>query len=343
MLTPMDRFLMLYENMRETELWGLHDVVPSLEENPNLTSEMFELLYSDPVLKPHTDKETLLQNSKLTDEWFFKILKDDLLNSYWLALNPHLTSLQIDTLLNINYQNRNRIVGIRRNSGNTWESELSDEQMVAHVRISLAQYAHLNDAQFKELYDYVEDYGDIMHRSLAQNPNLTAQQIVDLAGVEDKTDVKLAQYSKLTDEVFAWFLRKFPIELSKNEQLTPVQIEAIYSEGEAHSLNNKLRGNLARRSHLTDEMFHKLWEDGWVSSFPINPNLTSSQAEQVIQNDPHQVASIAMNAQLSDDFFLKLFHYYDDNENLTTVRNLAGNRNLYLTKEFQIGIFNWRW
>ena len=334
MLTPMDKFLMLKKKMIEMS-YPLSELVSHLEENPNLTSEMFELLYSDPVLKPHTDKETLLQNSKLTDEWFFKILKDDLLNSYWLALNPHLTSLQIDTLLNINYQNPDTLpIHID-------DSELSDEQMVAHVRISLAQYAHLNDAQFKELYDDVEDYGDIMHRSLAQNPNLTAQQIVDLAGVEDKTDVKLAQYSKLTDEVFAWFLRKFLIELSKNEQLTPVQIEAIYSAPIVGG--ERLKGNLARNSHLTDEMFHKLWEDGWVSGFPINHNLTSSQAEQVIQSEPHEVASISKNAQLSDEFFLKLFHYYDDNENLTTVVNLAGNPNLYLTTHSQIGIFNWMW
>ena len=123
-----------------------------------------------------------------------------------------------------------------------------------------------------------------------------------------------------------------------------MQIEAIYSAPIVGG--ERLKGNLARNSHLTDEMFHKLWEDGWVSGFPINHNLTSSQAEQVIQSEPHEVASISKNAQLSDEFFLKLFHYYDDNENLTTVVNLAGNSQSLLDYTFsnrniQLDVVKW--
>ena len=328
MLTPMGKFLMLKEKMIEMA-YPLSEVVSHLENNPNLTSEMFEILYSKYTAFASLD--ILLQHSKLTDEWFLKILKDYLQSPKWLASNPHLTRFQIDTLLTVDW---------RGYGSNVTEYEYD-------VRTELAKHATLNEAQYKQIYDYgLSAGGGATLRYLAQNPNLTARQITQLAGIMSMKKIlqmRLAQFSKLTDEMFTRFLPLYPIELSKNAQLTPVQIEAIYSADAHRMAGERLKGNLARHSHLTDEMFHQLWEDGWVSSFSLNRNLTSSQAEQLIQSEPHEVASIAQNAQLSDEFFLKLLHYYDDNENLTTLVTLAGNPNLYLTKPSQTGIINWMW
>lgn len=330
MLTPMDKFLMLKEKMIEMA-YPLSEVVSHLENNPNLTSEMFEMLH------PHqnqNDETILLAHSKLTNEWFLRILKNNPRSPYWLALNPHLTTFQIDTLLNrIEYEKLSEI--------EQHDTDQMADQIEYDVRTELARHANLNEAQYKQLYDDGRWKGSLRLR-LAENPNLTARQITQLADSgEERVQMLLARYSKLTDEMFTRFLPLYPIELSKNSQLTPVQIEAIYSADIVGG--ERLRGNLAKHSHLTDKMFHKLWEDGWVSSFPMNTNLTSSQGEQVIQDDPHTVSSIANTAQLSDEFFLKLFHYYDDKSKWTTVVNLADNPNLYLTKPSQTGIINWVW
>ncbi len=72
MLTPMGKFLMLKEKMIEMS-YPLSEVVSHLENNPNLTSGMFEILYSKYTAFASLD--ILLQHSKLTDEWFLKILK----------------------------------------------------------------------------------------------------------------------------------------------------------------------------------------------------------------------------------------------------------------------------
>ena len=219
----------------------------------------------------------------------FKLLYDDG-NTEYLAMNPNLTTEQIDLLYDAGAD-----------------------------RISLARFPKLTEKQFMRLFNG----GGKKH--LAQNPNLTTEQIDLLYKTERVSKNKLAQWSKLTEEQFMRFFKdkdvKNPI-LSYNSNLTPEQIDFLYDY--ANDLGGRMRLNpnddvrrfLVQKSKLTDEQFMRFFNDKDLANTKLakNPHLTTEQIDLLYQTEGVNKDSLARYPKLTEEQFMRFYFDKDVNK-----------------------------
>jgi uncharacterized protein YneF (UPF0154 family) len=221
-----------------------------LTQNPYLTTDQIDLLYSTPGL----DARILGVFSKLTEEQFNRFVNDDEMVRedaiYFLSQNPHLTAKQIDLLYNIFATSDDLPDGCGHLAS---YSKLTDEQVSLFLR----------DERLDELSD---------------NPNLTTEQIDRLMA---QTDIRgdysfrvwrgIATHSKLTNQQVGKFLNRhlteggcFANDLRKNPNLTSEQVTMLFKptqdelEGECDKPDFSL---LARHANLTDDQWEFFDDD----------------------------------------------------------------------------------
>jgi len=294
-----DRFKLLYD-------WILRiNADNSLAKNPNLTPEQIDLLYETEGV----NKTFLAANPKLTNEQFTRFLNYPTLIKTQklqksLALNPHLTTEQIDIL----YKTKGVNKGL------------------------LAKFPKLNTEQFMRIFndeDFNKNY-------LAKNPHLTEEQIDLLYGHDHVSINDLAENPKLTDDQFMRFfnLNSVNLSLAQNPNLTTEQIDLLYDRG----VN---KGLLSAYSKLTDEQFMRFFNDKDFDKDYLaqNDHLTTEQID-LLYNTLEDVGKnhLAQYPKLTDKQFMRAFN---DGNKKSLAQNPSINHPA--NKPFASGVFNWRW
>jgi len=273
-----DRFKLLND-------WGVSKI--ALSENPNLTTKQIDLLYDADVHSQILNQLNLAVYSKLTEEQFMRFFNDEDFDKDYLTQNSNLTPEQIDLLYNAGADKRylaqnpklseeqfmrmfnyhpNKRIFLSANPNLTTEQidllyEIGNKKGGnVNVKANLARYSKLSEEQFMRLF-HDDDLAtkDRNKSKLAQNPNLTTEQIDLLYETVGASWGYTANHSNLTDEQF---MRMFNYdgfnknELAQNPNLTTEQIDLLY---QTEGVNKE---NLARFPKLTDEQFMRLFNDG---------------------------------------------------------------------------------
>ena len=297
----MDRFKLLYD-------WGVGKII--LSENPNLTTKQIDLLYENKGIGSLDSKQlrvNLARQSKLTDEQFMRFFNDEDFDKDYLAQNPNLTTEQIDLLYDADVQSYylaqnpklseeqfmrffnnhpDKRIFLSANPNLTTEQidllyEIGNKKGGnVNLKANLARYSKLSEEQFMRLF-HDDDLAikDRYKSQLAQNPNLTTEQIDLLYETVGASWGYTATHSNLTDEQF---MRMFNYDgfnknqLAQNPNLTLEQIDLLY---QTEGVNKE---NLARYSKLSEEQFMRLFNDGITDKnyLAMNPSI-NPDSEQV--------------------------------------------------------------
>ena len=311
MVDKLDRFEILF---------AIPEVRGYLAMNSNLTSEQVQRILDD-----SPTEETLrglAQYGKLTDEQFeeLKLFHSSVRRS--LARNPHLTSEQIDFIIEAREKGsdeydmgdvarRPKLTDEQFNKLANLESGiyyyLSLNPNLTHGQINtlyeiegvdrdyLAQNAKLSEAQFEQLWEGDEDseQGDNGHHHyLSDNPHLTEDQIDRLMEHENVDEEGLATFPKLSDEQFDKLFRPtLTGYLARNPNLTPDQIDRLYSTYQENNQNHDIRlSNLIGHPALTDSQFEE-----FLSIWKTNDGTDPSKAPKEV------IANLAMNPSINPD------------------------------------------
>ena len=236
----------------------------------------------------------------------FKLLYDWGVNKIILSDNPNLTTEQIDLL----YEDNGGI-------------------LLKQLQVLLARQSKLTEKQFMRFFndeDFDKDF-------LAQNPNLTPEQIDLLFLSRFDSQWYLARNPRLTDEQFMRFFNNHPdkrIFLSSNPNLTPEQIDLLYEIGNKKGGNANLKINLARYPKLSEEQFMRFFHDDdlaikdrYKEQLASNPHLTPEQIDLLYETIGASWGYTASHSNLTDEQFMRMFNYDGFNKNL-----LAQNPNL---------------
>ena len=223
----------------------------SLAQNPHLTTEQIDLLYSQfgEVAPSPIDSQNITKNlaahPKLTDEQFNRFFNDSDVDKDYLALNTNLTTEQID-LLSTAGVNTYYLAQMSKPTAEQFNRFFNDSDVDKN---SLAKNSHLTPEQIDLLYGYEGVDGDYLAGSgakltdeqfnrlfndsdvgkdyLAMNPNLTTEQIDLLYSREDVNQKYLLPYSKLTDEQFMRFFNDEDVDknyLALNPSINPLPL-----------------------------------------------------------------------------------------------------------------------
>jgi uncharacterized protein YneF (UPF0154 family) len=204
---------------------------------------------------------------------------------YYLALNPNLTSEQVQRIL--------------------------DDSPTEHTKRGLAQYSKLTERQFGYLERATPDY---YQREFSKNPNLTSRQIDRVIAWGKKggnLHDNLALNAKLSDEQFKRIdHKKTRWNLTNNKQLTTEQIDSLYEDA-LKDASDTDRDYLAQNPKLTEEQFKRFWDgdedylkgDGHQSYLSDNPHLTEDQIDRLMKHPDADNEGLSQYPKLTDEQF----------------------------------------
>lgn len=229
---------------------------------------------------------------------------------YYLALNPNLTSEQVQRIL--------------------------DDSPNEHTKRGLAQYSKLTEKQFGYLETATP--ASPYHRELSRNPNLTSRQIDRVIAAGKKggnLHDNLALNAKLSDEQIKRIDHKNTRwNLTSNKQLTTEQIDSLYEDALKDNSGTD-RDYLAQNPKLTEEQFERFWDGdedyrqghGHQSYLSDNPHLTEDQIDRLMKHPDVDKEGLSLYPKLTDEQFDELFNdeihgrhhrdYLSENPNIT--------------------------
>jgi len=184
--------------------------------------------------------------------------------------------------------------------------------------------------RFQLLYDFQSLNTERQSRpinlkgNLAQNSNLTPEQIDLLYQTEGVNENSLATYSKPTDEQFMRFVNIGKKNyLAQNPNLTPEQIDMLYDVGAD-------KGSLSRFPKLTNEQFMRLFNDEDVRKKYLsqNPNYTTEQIDLLYQTEGVDKNQLARFPKLTNEQFMRFFNEGQNQKEKKLLFYLTQNPNL---------------
>ncbi len=224
---------------------------------------------------------------------------------YYLALNPNLTSEQVQRIL--------------------------DDSPNEHTKRGLAQYSKLTERQFGYLETATP--ASPYQREFSKNPNLTSRQIDRVIAWGKKggnLHDNLALNAKLSDEQFKRIdHKKTRWNLTNNKQLTTEQIDSLYEDA-LKDASETDRDYLAQNPKLTEKQFERFWvgdEDYKKGSYPIgqghqsylsdNPHLTEDQIDRLMKHPDADKEGLSQYPKLTDEQFDELWNEeYGENDEI---------------------------
>jgi uncharacterized protein YneF (UPF0154 family) len=210
---------------------------------------------------------------------------------YYLALNPNLTSEQVQRIL--------------------------DDSPNEHTKRGLAQNSKLTERQFGYLETATP--ASPYQREFSRNPNLTSRQIDRVIAWGKKggnLHDNLALNAKLSDEQLKRIdHRQIRHNLTNNTQLTTEQIDSLYEDALKDAWDTD-RDYLAQNPKLTEEQFERFWDGdedyrqghGHQSYLSDNPHLTEDQIDRLMKHPDADKEGLSQYPKLTDEQFDELFN-----------------------------------